>query len=98
MAAFGANGHMAATELGSSKGQAAAVLFYHLARLLVWGQVHPELGAADPEFRRLLHGAADVLAKVGKMEGCEPGPPGNGQANSSLGLQGFGTPSAGDQL
>jgi len=85
---------VAGIELGSSKGQATAVLFYHLARLLVWGQVHPELAAADPEFHHLMRGAADALAKVGAMGGSEPVSPGSRQAKSSPGLQGFGITAA----
>jgi len=49
------------------RAKSGAVLFYHLARFVVWGQQHRNLAASDQELEVLLRDAAAALANTGVM-------------------------------
>jgi len=52
-------------EAGAGPARSHAVLFYHLARFVVWGQQHKNLIASDRELLELLSDATTVLASSG---------------------------------
>jgi len=43
-----------------------ALLFYHLARFVVWGQQHRDKIGSDREFQELLSDATAILASASK--------------------------------
>jgi len=51
----------------TTRSQSGAVLFYHLARFVVWGQEHRNLAASDQQLEGLLRDAAAALANTGVM-------------------------------
>lgn len=53
-------------DIGAGPARSNALLFYQLARFLVWGQQHKDLATSDPGFDRLLGEAAAVLASAGQ--------------------------------
>jgi hypothetical protein len=49
----------------ASLGCSNALLFYQLARFLVWGQQHQSIVAANPALREILGDAASLLENAG---------------------------------